>query len=204
MLSLLLLGVLFAAGAEVERRRVGARVSVGYYAAGAADAPVAYRKQPARLVSPLPGVSWFRWATFVKSMRVALFGAVGPGDALGAFQMRPPALFAVGLLEEAKRVGRDWAVRWKTGRDRDVFLADKGLQYRAFMALNVANLEHVKKRLPGLVGRETPYGVASLSGVLAVLAVAGRKGGAAWFKRPEEGVRFPHTVAAFKRGNGVF
>lgn len=207
MISLLILGALFAVGAEVERKVRGARISVGYYASGA-DAGVAYHKQlaprPKVLVSPLPGVSWSLWSRFVKAMRTAAWNAVGPGGALGGFALRAPALYAVGLLDETKRQGTGWAKRWKAGRSESGFLASKSLQYRAFMALCVANAAYVAKKHGKLLGRETQYGPVTLSGVLAVLAVAGRKGAAGWFKRPEERERYPLTTAAFQCGNGVF
>lgn len=204
MITLLLLFSVLAVGAEPRGPRRGG--SMGYYAGGVGPGPdvvrIAYRKQP--LASPVADVPDSRWTEWARAMRVAAWDAVGDKGALGAFQLRAPALLAVGLVAKVVKEGAAWCVTWKAGRSEKDYLANKGLQYRALSALAVRNAAEARRSFAWALGTPTPWGPVTLSGLLAVLCVAGRKGLAGWLKRPDERVRFPNTTAAFRRGNGVF
>src|SRR5262245_1443005 len=98
-------------------------------------------KRP-NLVSPLPGVTWLRWALFARALRVQPHGAK-TDNGLGAFNLTPPALAAVGLLA-AKRVAGKWQLAWKPGLSEAAFLGSKRLQYAALAQLCKANVRHVQ------------------------------------------------------------
>lgn len=205
--TLLILSAFLAAGAELDRKRGS---SMGYYSTGAdavAIRPlIAYRKQyvPVFSVSPIEGVSAAKWTAFAKAMRVSAWSAIADNGALGAFKLSYPALAALGLVSNARREGGKWVATWAVGRSEATFLADRGLQYRAFSALAVRNVQLARVSFAPFIGAPTPHGDISLSGLLAILMVAGRKGLAGWLKKPVDRVRFPNTTEAFKRGNGAF
>jgi hypothetical protein len=208
LISLVLLGVLCAVGAEtvIGSRR---RVVMGYYSSGTEGPPIAYHKQstvaaPVRIPSPLPGVSARNWEAFARRMRIATWDAVGHQQALGAFALKGPALVSVGLAVGAKKTKDGWAVVWKAGQSAAGFLSSKSLQYRAFALFCTRLCNEARVRFAPLLGVQTPYGPATVSGVVALLYTVGPAGARAWLTKPETRGRFPHTTAAFRRGNGVF
>lgn len=211
MITLAVLGLLFAIGAETVVG-TGRRVTMGYYASGT-EGPttsIAYHKQSStslaspRIPSPVPGISANRWEVFARKMRVASWDTVGHQQALGAFALKGPAMVSVGLATNAKKTSGGWVVAWKDGRSAEGFLANRGLQYRAFAAFCVRLCNEARVRFAPLVGIQTPYGVATVSGVVALLYTVGPAGARAWLTKPATRIRFPHTTEAFRRGNGVF
>lgn len=206
MITLALFGLLLAVGAETVVG-TGRRVAMGYYAAGA-EGPkqtIAYHKQSSkpRISSPIAGLAASKWEVFARRMKVAAWDAVGHQGALGAFALKGPALLSVGLVSGVKKTREGWAFNWK-GESKDAFLGNRSLQYRSFATFCARLCNEARVRFAPLVGIQTPYGPATTSGVVALLYTVGPMGARAWLTKPETRGRFPHTTAAFRRGNGVF
>lgn len=151
------------------------------------------------LPSALPGVSDEAWTQFVAAMVTSTVAAVSASNALGMFELTPRRLADFGLVRKLVRTrspaGRSiWVAVFTPPLTCDTFLRSPTLQYRTFCK-SIRDYAH---RLES--GEIQPLEDVSLSGTLAILHKCGPSGLKTWGSSE----RFPSTVAAFERADGVF
>lgn len=160
--------------------------------------------QVVKHVSPIEGVTDIAWRRFVRMMEGRDPREVSPSLHLGLYNIGYHRLRELGLATDVKQVPkgerRVWVGKLKPPLTLGVFLASPTLQYGVFV-------KDVIDRLPLIapfVGREIEGRRASLSGLLAAVKLAGRKGFLSWVESETERARHPKTTRAFCLINDVF
>lgn len=158
--------------------------------------------------SPVEGVSASRFARYMERLANSPDDAHGDGWRVGAYGLRAPALVDAGVGENLRREdfkGRKaWVCDFVEPFTLAGLLASRRVQDEVLCSLTVGHVADARQRCGRFLGQKTPYGVVTLSGVLALYVRGGPKGAVGWLSREGERDKFPHTTTAFKRCNGVF
>jgi hypothetical protein len=150
-----------------------------------------------------------KWSTFARAMAVADVDEIGHNGRLGHFAISPRRMEQLGLMENVGPVelGNETLYTGEcVGFSIEEFMESPRLQLDIFSKSTREYAKQIRDNpaFASLVGRSTPVGRVTLSGLLALANIAGLKGAAKWVMRKGDAAKFPHTTAAFKRANGIF
>lgn len=185
-------------------------------AATAKAAPKPKAPPPPLVSSPLDQISATAWREYARRMGTSKVGSVSPAYRLGVFQFSLPALEDLGYVTDVKRgtnaaIGdydgkrQVYTATWKPPLTVQKFLADPALQVEAFNRMarshwNLIREKHVLELGKKILGKE-----ASVSGLMAVAAMAGPQGLARFLAQSDaERKKFPATEKKYLETTGLF
>ncbi len=161
--------------------------------------------------SPIAGVPANRWNSFVALFRGPNLSEISAAYHLGLFNVGYLRLRDLDLASDVKQTTHQgktvWKGRLKPPMTERGFLSNPAVQYQVFAKDMRERAHFIREHYAGYIGRQL-VGLeglpVTLSGLLAVIKLAGTKGFTQWITDPREREKFERTTAAFKTANGLF